>query len=219
MPEVPASDGEGHHAPDQGEWDDRYGVSDQIWSGEPNGTLVAEMADTAPGRALDVGCGEGADAVWLARRGWRVTAVDVSSVALDRGRAAAHDAGVAIVWLHAGLIEAELPSGTFDLVNVQYPALLRTATHAAEGVLLDVVAPGGTLLVVHHTHDAASLEEAKSHGFDPALYVGPMEVAAVLDETWQVEVSETRKRSVSTGGGAHHSEDRVLRAHRRAAPQ
>lgn len=102
---LPALDGGG----DDGAWDDRYRASDKIWSGQPNGTLVAEIADAAPGRALDVGCGEGADAVWLALRGWPVTALDVSSVALDRAANAAREAGVDIEWLHAGLPDADLP--------------------------------------------------------------------------------------------------------------
>lgn len=140
--------------PDAAAWDERYGASDQIWSGDPNGALVAEVADLPPGptarRALDVGCGEGADAVWLARRGWQVTALDVSRVALDRAERHARDAGVEVTWVHAGLVEADLPVGGFDLVSAQYPVLLRTPGATAERTLADLVAPGGTLLVVHH---------------------------------------------------------------------
>src|SRR5690606_20979365 len=77
-------------------WDRRYAQRPQRWSGHPNATLVAEVADLAPGTALDVGCGEGADAVWLAQRGWRVTGLDVSAVALERAARAAQDAGVEI---------------------------------------------------------------------------------------------------------------------------
>jgi SAM-dependent methyltransferase len=140
--------------PDAAAWDERYGAADQVWSGEPNGALVAEIADLTPvptaRRALDVGCGEGADAVWLARRGWQVTALDVSRVALDRAERHARDAGVEVTWVHAGLVEADLPARTFDLVSAQYPVLLRTPGARAERTLADLVAPGGTLLVVHH---------------------------------------------------------------------
>ncbi len=94
----------------QQEWDGRYAEMRQLWSGRPNGALVAEVSDLAPGRVLDVGCGEGADAVWLARRGWDVTALDVSGVALARAAEHASEAGVDVRWVHAGLVEAALPA-------------------------------------------------------------------------------------------------------------
>ncbi|GAB7192587.1 hypothetical protein NUM3379_32960 [Kineococcus sp. NUM-3379] len=201
--------------PDADEWDERYGASDRIWSGEPNGALVAETTDLPPGRALDVGCGEGADAVWLARRGWRVTALDVSGIALERARRHADDAGVEVGWVHAGLVEADLPAGGFDLVSAQYPVLRKTPGAVAERVLAGLVAPGGTLLFVHHDlsgHDAAR-HGALQH--DPAHFAFPADVAAVLGEEWVVEVDERRPRVVHGGAGAHHVADLVLRARRR----
>ena len=198
--------------PESASWDARYAERDQVWSGEPNGALVAEVAGLMTGRALDVGCGEGADAVWLARRGWQVTALDVSRVALDRAAAAAAAAGVAVEWLHAGLPDARVPRGAYDLVSAQYPALLRTSDHAAERALLAAVAPGGTLLVVHHPRLDA--EHAQGHGFDPDDYVSPADVAAQLDDAWRIDVDEERARTISGGGGAHHSTDLVLRATR-----
>ncbi|MDT7576084.1 MAG: hypothetical protein QOH17_2417, partial [Pseudonocardiales bacterium] len=91
------------------DWDERYASLDQVWSGRPNGALVAEVAQLRPGRVLDVGCGEGADAVWLAQQGWDVTALDVSQVALERAALHARQAGVTVRWVHAGLVEARLP--------------------------------------------------------------------------------------------------------------
>ena len=123
---------------------------ERLWSGAPNGQLVTETSALRPGRALDVGCGEGADALWLAGRGWDVTALDVSRVALDRAAAQAERTGAQVQWLHSGLVEAALPPASFDLVSAQYPALLRTENHEAERALLAAVAPNGTLLVVHH---------------------------------------------------------------------
>jgi SAM-dependent methyltransferase len=193
------------------EWDTRYADREQLWSGQPNGALVAEVAGLTPGRVLDVGCGEGADAVWLARGGWDVTALEVSGIALERAAGHARDAGVTVRWVHAGLAEAALPPGSFDLVSAQYPALLRTPDAAAERALLDAVAPGGVLLLVHH----AGMDTHHSHDseFDPADYVWPSMVAALLDDGWKVEVDEERPRVAPDGGaGAHHAGDVVLRA-------
>ncbi len=110
------------------EWDARYTERDRVWSGEPNGALVDEMTGARPGRALDVGCGEGADALWLARQGWAVTALDISQVALDRAKAHADGEVVDITWVLSGLLDADLPAGGFDLVSAQYPALRGTPT-------------------------------------------------------------------------------------------
>jgi len=173
---------------------------------------VAEVTGLAPGRALDVGCGEGADAVWLARLGWDVTGLDVSKVALDRAERHAADAGVRVTWVRSGLVDAPLPSGGFDLVSAQYPALLRTPDHQAERALLAAVAPGGVLLVVHH----ADVEAGSGHGFDPADYVMPADVAALLGDGWQIEADDRRPRTVRGGAGAGHSHDLVLRARRRS---
>ncbi len=128
---------------DTAEWNARYSEADRVWSGNPNGTLVTEIPGLPLGRALDVGCGEGADAVWLAAHGWDVTALDVSDVALERAALHAKQAGVQVRWVHAGLLEASLSPGAFDLVSAQYPVLRRTPTNEAERALLAAVAPGG----------------------------------------------------------------------------
>ncbi len=192
------------------EWDERYSGAERVWSGQPNGALVAETRDLPPGRALDVGCGEGADAIWMARQGWDVVALDVSQVALGRARQAAEDAGVTVCWLHAGLLDAPLASDGFDLVSAQYPALLRTQENEAVQALLAAVTPGGTLLMVHHAEVVG--DHAHAPGFDPADYVMPEDVAALLGEDWEIETDERRSRDIRGGGGAHHTEDLVLKA-------
>lgn len=197
----------------QAEWNGRYAEQERLWSGRPNGALVAEIGGLTPGRVLDVGCGEGADAVWLASIGWDVTALDVSGVALERAAGHARDAGVAVCWVHAELAQAMLPPASFDLVSAQYPALLRTPDAAAERALLAAVAPNGVLLLVHH----AGMDTQPVHdgGFDPADYVWPPMVAALLNDDWLVEVDEQRPRIAPDGGaGAHHAEDLVLRVRR-----
>ncbi|MER7955830.1 class I SAM-dependent methyltransferase [Streptomyces sp. NPDC096030] len=195
------------------EWDNRYADRHQLWSGRPNGALVAETADLTPGRVLDVGCGEGADAVWLARGGWDVTALEVSGVALDRAVGHARDADVVVRWIHAELTEAKLRPGSFDLVSAQYPALLRTPDAVAERALLSAVAPGGVLLLVHHA--GMDTQRPDEGGFDPADYVWPSMVAELLDDDWRIEVDEQRPRVAPEGGaGAHHTDDIVLRARR-----
>ena len=203
-----------HDRADRGdsEWDERYASTEQVWSGLPNAALVAEAGPLKPGRALDVGCGEGADAIWLAGQGWQVTAIDVSNVALQRAVIAAEKAGAHVEWMHTSLLNAPVSPGEFDLVSAQYPALLRTRNHDAEQVLLAAVAPEGHLLVVHHEH--VDVEEAKTHGFDPKDYVFPADVAALLDESWRVLVDERRPRHLDTGAGAGHSHDLVLHAQR-----
>ncbi|MGW1208154.1 class I SAM-dependent methyltransferase [Streptomyces sp. NPDC002499] len=195
------------------EWDTRYADRQQLWSGRPNGALVAEVASLTPGRVLDVGCGEGADAVWLARGGWDVTALEVSGVALERAVGHARDADVPVRWIHASLTDAALPPASFDLVSAQYPALLRTPDSAAERALLAAVAPGGVLLLVHHA--GMDTHQPDDSGFDPADYVWPSMVTALLDDDWEIEVDEERPRVAPEGGaGAHHQDDIVLRARR-----
>ncbi len=209
-----ATDGFAGNPAVQAVWDERYAEQDRMWSGNPNGALVAEVAGLTPGRVLDVGCGEGADAVWLATRGWQVTALEVSGLALERAKGHARDAGVSIRWVHAELEQAELPTGGFDLVSAQYPALLRTPDAAAEHALLAAVAPGGVLLLVHHA-GMDNPEHDHDARFDPADYVWPTMIAALLDDDWEIEVDEQRPRLVpESGAGAHHVDDLVLRARR-----
>lgn len=193
-------------------WDQRYTSKEQMWSGQPNTALVTETRGLRAGRALDVGCGEGADALWLAERGWDVTALDVSQVALDRAAEQAGHVGIQVRWLHAGLVEAPLPPAAFDLVSAQYPALLRTEKRDAELALLNAVAPGGVLLVVHHP--SPSKEQAEAHGCNPDDYVSPADVAVLLDDRWHIEVNEIRPRNVTSGAGSAHTHDIVLRARR-----
>ncbi|WP_425827123.1 class I SAM-dependent methyltransferase [Streptomyces fractus] len=212
------------HSATAQEWDERYRSRDQLFSGNPNGVLVAEAGDLPPGQALDVGCGEGGDALWLARRGWQVTAVDVSEVALRRAAAAGADVAGRVAWARADLAVSPPPAGAFDLVTLQYFPLLRSSGLPALRGIVDAVAPGGTLLFVTHAlADLAEHTEATAE-FDPADYYWADDIAALLDAdgggdgegAWKIEVNETRPRTAPAPPGTHHHRDTILRAQRTA---
>ncbi len=197
------------------EWDARYGEHDAaMWSGRPNGRLVAEVADLPPGRALDVGCGEGGDAIWLARQGWTVTAVDVSDLALQRARAAAERIGVAVEWIGGDALRTPLPAHSFDLVSLQYPALPAAPGEAAVRALLDAVRPGGMLLAVYHDLDDEHREHMKAQGFDPADYVGADDLVRLLGDDFTIERHVVEPR-LDPPPDTPHIADVVLRARRR----
>ncbi|MEE6263884.1 FAD-dependent oxidoreductase [Plantactinospora sonchi] len=199
-------------------WEERYQARPAVWSGQPNPQLVAEVSDLAPGRALDVGSGEGADAVWLARRGWRVTAVDISITALRRGAANAATAGAEVAgridWLHADLRDRPLPEGGYDLVSSQFMHLPGTARQELFSRLAGAVAPGGTLLIVGH-HPSDLRTSARRMHFPDMMFTAE-EVAATLDPTgWKVVAAEARPRAtVDPEGREITIHDAVLVARR-----
>jgi SAM-dependent methyltransferase len=205
---------------DEGFWDERYRTSQRIWSGNPNPQLVAEVASTPPGRALDVGCGEGADAIWLASRGWSVVAADISGVALERAARHARDsdpaAAARIDWRRVDLLAQPPEPDSFDLVSAQFmqlPAELRTPLFTA---LADAVRAGGMLLVVgHHPSDLATGVPRPPM---PEVFYTPDEIAGLLDGSWAVNVCEARPRPATTPDGADVTvHDTVLAATRPAA--
>jgi SAM-dependent methyltransferase len=197
------------------EWDARYSERDgAMWSGRPNGRLVAEVADLPPGRALDIGCGEGADAIWLARHDWIVTAIDISDLAVSRARQAAELAGTAVDWVCGDALQTPFPARSFDLVSMQYPALPKAAGEAAVRRLLDTVRPGGLLLAVYHDLDEEHREHMKSKGVDPLDYVGADDLARLLSDEFTVELHAVEPR-FDPPPGTPHIADVVLRARRR----
>jgi SAM-dependent methyltransferase len=202
-------------------WDNRYSSAGQLWSGQPNAQFAAQAADLEPGDALDAGCGEGADAIWLARRGWTVTAVDVSAVALDRAAAAAQadgstaggDIAGRITWRREDLLTWVPEPDRYDLVSAQFMQFPRAELAAFHRRLAAAVRPGGTLLLIaHHPDDL----HAARHG-RPDLFWYAEDIAASLEPgRWEVRVAEASGRSaIDHDGQPVTVRDTVLRAARR----
>lgn len=203
------------HRPPTGRdyWEDRYAGSERVWSGRPNRVLETEAATLTPGTAADIGAGEGGDAVWLATRGWDVTAVDIAQGALDKVAALAAEQGVAVRTERADAGEWD-DGRRYDLVTSHF-------LHPEPGVRDDLfrrmaaaVAPGGTLLIVgHHPHDRHLRDGL---GALEDWFVTAEQVAALLDpDEWRIEVAEARPRTEQHAGREHDVADAVLRARRR----
>jgi thioredoxin reductase/SAM-dependent methyltransferase len=203
-------------------WEERYrSHGSGVWSGRVNDVLATEAADLPPGRALDAGAGEGGDAVWLARRGWEVTALDLSRTALERAAAAAAAAGVALDTRQADITAWQPGDERWDLVTASFLHFLPERRDDVLRRLAAAVAPGGTLLVT--AHDGSDRHGAAQRPGLPDWYATGEQMAAVLDDAdWEVEVAETRPRHARSheGGAGHeheavHVADAVLRARRR----
>ncbi|MEV7962478.1 class I SAM-dependent methyltransferase [Oerskovia paurometabola] len=209
--------GHQQHHHDQAFWDERYGSATSVWSGNPNPQLVREVAGLPAGSALEVGAGEGADAVWLARQGWRVVGLDVSPVAL--AKAAAHAAAVSaevadrIEWRQADLVEWEPGDERFDLVTAHFMHLPADLRRQVFPRLAQAVAPGGRLLVVgHHPED----HETVRREFDEHYFYTGDDLLAELDlDGWTVETDEAPTREMLDAEGRPATiRDTVLRVRR-----
>jgi SAM-dependent methyltransferase len=201
-----------------GFWDERYRSAHRVWSGNPNPQLVAEAASLTPGRALDAGCGEGADAIWLASRGWSVVATDISSVALERAARHARDtdpeAAERIEWRQVDLLAGPPEADSYDLVTAQFMQLPPEPRARLFTGLAAAVRDGGTLLVVGHHPSDVGLGVPRPPW--PELFYTPQDIASLLNGGWSVDVSEARPRSATTPEGAEVTiHDTVLRATRR----
>jgi SAM-dependent methyltransferase len=199
-----------HDQQERPDWNEIYRERDQLWSGKVNGSLVAEVQDLPVGRALDVGCGEGADALWLAENGWTVTAADVAETAIERAQTEAARQGASITWLATDILTDPPSTAGFDLVTLHYPAFDIAQRSETVAALTGAVAPGGLLLAVGH----APPEDPDSIPFDPADWVQPADIAADLGEGWTIETHETRPRPGDHHHGSPHTHDVVVRARR-----
>ncbi len=193
---------------DRSSWDERYRTEELVWKAEPNRFLVAEVGSLRPGRALDLACGEGRNALWLAERGWEVVGVDFSAVGLDKARSLAASRGLRVELVEADLREWDPPEASFDLVVLMYlhlPAADRRQVLAAASRAL---APGGTLLVVGH--DSTNLTDGVGGPQDASVLYTPDEIAAELPGV-KLERAERVRRRLEDGREAI---DALVRARR-----
>ncbi|MEZ5098137.1 MAG: class I SAM-dependent methyltransferase [Nocardioides sp.] len=192
---------------DANAWDARYAATGLVWSAEPNQFVAHECADLPPGRAVDLAAGEGRNAIWLARQGWRVTAVDFSQVALDKGRQLAGNSTVDWVCADATSWQGE----GYDLAVVAYLQLAAAQRAAAVRNAFDALAAGGSFLFV--AHDSSNLTEGHGGPQDPSVLMSAEDVLADLDGRSYDVVRAGRVERVVPGSpepGPHSTgEDRV----------
>ena len=197
---------------DRQQWDERYSGAGFEWSMHPNQFVAEQLAGLPPGRALDLAAGEGRNSVWLAERGWSVTAVDFSRVGLDKGRRLAAARGVGqsrVDWVVADLCEYEPARTAFDLVLIAY---LQVDAGLRDRVLAGAAAalvPGGTLLVVGH--DLANLTEGVGGPQSPEVLYTPEAISAALGGLCILRAERVR-RTVERDGGPATAIDTLVRA-------
>lgn len=194
-------------------WEERYAGEEKMWSGEPNPQLVTEVTPLTPGTALDVGCGEGGDVIWLAKQGWTVTGADFSANGLARAARHAAQAGVddRTDWWQVDARDFDSAGRQWDLVTTHF-------LHPPEGSMVDVVrrlvtavAPGGHLLVVGHAP-----AESFGHLTGPqhrAMFLAA-DLLAALPEHFEAYVVDQRPRTVTREGQTFEIEDSTLLARR-----
>jgi SAM-dependent methyltransferase len=193
------------------DWNAREAASELLWTAEPNRRFASEVEDLEPGRALDLACGEGRNAVWLAERGWRTTGVDFSDVALAKAERLAASRGVEVEWVLADVLEHEPERGAFELVAVLYLQLpheqLAEVLHTSVGALT----PGGTLVVLGH--DTTNLTHGHGGPRDASVLFTPEDVVPHL-ERLVVERAEKVPRTVPLEDGEATAIDALVRARR-----
>jgi SAM-dependent methyltransferase len=191
------------------DWDRRYAEVENLWAAKPNRFLVAEVSTLAPGRALDLACGEGQNAIWLASLGWAVTGVDFSSVAIEKARSRAAGEGVDVEFLCSDLVEFRPEAGAYDLVIVFYIHIPASERRVVLERAASAVSPGGTFLLVGH--DLANLADGVGGPRDPGILFTPDDIAAELPGL-EIERAERVLRDVE--GEERPAIDALVRARR-----
>jgi 2-polyprenyl-3-methyl-5-hydroxy-6-metoxy-1,4-benzoquinol methylase len=203
---------EGERVSKRGAWNARYSAAELVWGADPNRFLAAELGDAAPeGRALDLACGEGRNAIWLAARGWQVTAVDYSDVAIERARGLAAREGVDVEWVCADVTRWTPEAQAYRLVVILYLHVPGDERRRVFERAASALAPGGSLLVIGHAR--RNLAEGAGGPQDPDLLLEPEEVAAELGALGlRVERAEHLQRPFETEEGEVEAIDALLRA-------
>lgn len=194
------------------DWNARYAQKELVWSAEPNRLFAAEVAALSPGRALDLACGEGRNAVWLAEQGWRVTGVDFSDVALAKAAELAVSRGVEAEWVVADVLDYQPERRAFDLVALVYLQLPREELLRAVRTAAGAVTPGGTLLVLGH--DTTNVTRGYGGPQDPAVLYTAADLVPALGDDLVVERAEAVERSVALPDGEAVAIDAFVRARR-----
>ena len=191
------------------DWDKRYASVENLWAVKPNRFLVAEVAGLEPGRALDLACGEGQNAIWLATLGWEVTGVDYSEVAIAKARARAERDGARVDFVCADLLEYEPSARAFDLVLLLYFHIPATERRPVLAKAADAVAHGGTVIVIGH--DLSNVTHGVGGPSDPDLLSTPDELASELPGL-EIEKATTILRDVD--GEDRDAIDNLVKARR-----
>jgi SAM-dependent methyltransferase len=203
-----------HDAPVDSEgWDRRYSGTELVWTAEPNRFLAEEAGALRPGRALDLACGEGRNAVWLAEHGWDVVGIDYSRVGLEKGARLAQQRGVAVRWEVADLREWKPSPAAFDLIVVLYLHVTADERRAIHHAAAQALAPDGVLLIVGH--DATNIEDGHGGPQNPAILFTPDDLVGDV-RGLEIERAERVHRTVQTDHGAAVAIDALLRARKRA---
>jgi SAM-dependent methyltransferase len=204
---------------DASDWNARYNTAELVWKGEPNQFLPPEVADLPVGRAVDLACGEGRNAVWLATQGWDVTGVDFSDVGIAKAEKLATEHGVTGAWVTADVTTWAPPAGGFDLVIVFYLQLPAQQLAAALRTAVASLAPDGTFLMV--AHDLLNLSEGHGGPQSPDVLVTAEGVvdslaAAELELGFELIIERAGRidRVVSTPDGDRTAIDSIVRARR-----
>ena len=183
-------------------WDERYDAKELVWSAGPNERFATEIGGLNPGKALDVACGEGRNALWLAEQGWDVTAIDFSKVAIDKARRLAAMRNVEVNWLCEDVSSYALPEAEFDLVSLLYMHTDAAERHEWLTNTLAAVKPGGTFIYIGH--DPSNIGVGLGGPQDPQYLPDAEELVKAMDG-FSVQFAGVIERTVASDPG-HASE-------------